>query len=111
MMAVTCTLCPIAQDYTGLVLYAVGFGVFDGCFVLLLAITTSDIVGPGKLPAALGGLYGVIAFPMTFGPPLAGMCVLTFFFLTVSSSCCELGITFSGKSSGAQKVKGEGLLI
>ena len=94
MMAVACTLCPVAQNYTGLVLFAVGFGVFDGCFVLLLAITTSDIVGPEKLPAALGGLYGVIAFPMTFGPPLAGICVL----LNVSSSCCGLNITPSGKT-------------
>lgn len=93
MMAVACTLCPLAQNYTGLVLFAVGFGVFDGCFVLLLAITTSDIVGPEKLPVALGGLYGVIAFPMTFGPPLAGMCVL----FNVSSSCCALDITPSGK--------------
>lgn len=75
MMSVTCTLCPLAQDYTGLILYAVSFGAFDGCFVLLIAITTSDIVGPGRLPQALGGLYGVIAFPMIFGPPLAGMCV------------------------------------
>lgn len=81
MMAVTCTLCPVAQNYTGLVVYAVFFGLFDGCFVLLLAITTSDIVGPEKLPAALGGLYGVLAFPMTFGPPLAGMCTVTFFVL------------------------------
>lgn len=79
MMSVTCTLCPLARDYTGLILYAVGFGAFDGCFVLLIAITTSDIVGPGKLPQALGGLYGVIAFPMIFGPPLAGMCALRVF--------------------------------
>ena len=77
MMAVTCTLCPVARNYTGLVLYAVGFGLFDGCFVLLLAITTSDIVGPEKLPAALGGFYGVIAFPMILAPPLAGMCGAT----------------------------------
>ena len=77
MMAVACSLCPLAQNYTGLVLFAVGFGVFDGCFVLLLAITTNDIVGPEKLPAALGGFYGVIAFPIIFGPPLAGMCAGT----------------------------------
>lgn len=72
MMSVTCTLCPLARDYTGLILYAVGFGAFDGCFVLLIAITTSDIVGPGKLPQALGGLYGVISIPMICGSPLAG---------------------------------------
>lgn len=72
MMSVTCTLCPLARDYTGLILYAVGFGIFDGCFVLLIAITTSDIVGSNRLPQALGTLYGVISLPMIFGPPLAG---------------------------------------
>ncbi|CAH3160523.1 unnamed protein product [Pocillopora meandrina] len=73
MMSVTTTLCPLARDYTGLILYAVGFGAFDGCFVLLIAITTSDIVGAGKLPEALGGLYGVISIPMICGSPLAGL--------------------------------------
>ena len=72
MMSVTCTLCPLARDYTGLIIYAVSFGAFDGCFVLLIAITTSDVVGPGKLPPALGSLYGVISIPMICGPPLAG---------------------------------------
>ncbi|KAM7430136.1 hypothetical protein ABFA07_019109 [Porites harrisoni] len=71
MMSVTCTLCPLARDYTGLILYAVGFGIFDGCFVLLIAITTSDTVGSNRLPQALGTLYGVISLPMIFGPPLA----------------------------------------
>lgn len=76
MMSVTTTLCPLAQDYTGLILYAVGFGAFDGCVVLLIAITTSDIVGAGKLPEALGGLYGVISIPMICGSPLAGLCMI-----------------------------------
>lgn len=72
MMAVACTLCPLASDYTGLIIFAISFGAFDGCFVLLIAITTSDIVGIGKLPPALGNLYAVISIPMIFGPPLAG---------------------------------------
>lgn len=72
MMAVTTTLCPLATDYAGLILYAVGFGMFDGCFVMLIAVTTTDVVGPNKMAHALGSLYGVIAIPMIFGPPLAG---------------------------------------
>lgn len=71
MMSVTCTLCPLALDYTGLIIYALSFGAFDGCFVLLIAITTSDIVGPEKLPSALGSLYGVNSISIIFGPPLA----------------------------------------
>ena len=76
MMAVTCTLCPLARDYTGLILYAVGFGVFDGCFILLIAITINDVVGRNRLPQALGTLYGVISLPVIFGPPLAGIGLL-----------------------------------
>ena len=76
MMAVTCTLCPIARDYTGLMLYAVGFGVFDGCYVLLIAVMISDIVGRNRLPQALGTLYGVVSLPIIFGPPLAGIGLL-----------------------------------
>ena len=78
MMAITCTLCPLARDYTGLILYAVGFGMFDGCFILLIAITTCDLVGPEKLPQALGTLYGVVSLPIIFGPPLAGTFDLPF---------------------------------
>ena len=77
MMAVTCMLCPLVQDYTGLILYAVSFGTFDGCFVLLQAITTSDIVGPNLLPQGLGSLYGVLSLPIICGSPLAG----TFYFV------------------------------
>ena len=77
MMAVTCTLCPLARDYTGLILYAVGFGVFDGCFILLIAITISDVVGRNRLSQALGTLYGVISLPVIFGPPLAGIGLTT----------------------------------
>ena len=72
MMAITCTLCPLARDYTGLILYAVGFGMFDGCFILLITITTCDLVGPERLPQALGTLYGVVSLPVIFGPPLVG---------------------------------------
>ena len=72
MMAVTTTLCPLATNLTGVIIYASSFGMFDGCFVLLIALMTCDIVGSNKLPQALGMLYGVIAVPMIFGPPLAG---------------------------------------
>ena len=78
MMAITCTLCPLARDYTGLILYAVGFGMFDGCFILLITITTCDLVGPERLPQALGTLYGVVSLPIIFGPPLAGTFDLSF---------------------------------
>lgn len=65
-------LLSLATSYAGLVLYAVTFGFFDGCFVGQVAVVTSSIVGMKHLGVALGYLFGSIAIPMTLGPPVAG---------------------------------------
>lgn len=62
MMLVIIILCFFVWDYIGFIFYVVGFGVFDGCFVLLIVIIISDIVGVGKFFEVLGGLYGVMLF-------------------------------------------------
>ena len=65
-------LLSLAKSYVGLVLYAITFGFFDGCFVGQVAVVTSSIVGMKHLGVALGYLFGSIAIPMTLGPPVAG---------------------------------------
>ena len=65
-------LLSLAKNYVGLVLYAITFGFFDGCFVGQVAVVTSSIVGMKHLGVALGYLFGSIAIPMTLGPPVAG---------------------------------------
>lgn len=63
----------LATGYGGLTAYAVTFGFFEACFVLLIPLVTSDIVGPEKMSYALGSAFTVMAFPMFLGPPIAGI--------------------------------------
>lgn len=70
---VTTTLCPLARSYTSLVIVVVAMGLFDGLYVVLIAVLNTDIVGVHKLSAALGSLYGVISFTLMLGPPCAGI--------------------------------------
>lgn len=70
---VTTTLCPLAKSYASLIAVVVFLGLFDGLYVVLIAVLNTDIVGVHKLSAALGNLYGVISLTLTLGPPFAGM--------------------------------------
>ena len=68
-----CTmLCPLAESYSALTAYALIFGFFDGCFVGQVAVITADVVGHEKLSQAVGNMFGALALPMSFGPPVAG---------------------------------------
>ena len=61
-----------AKSYNGLFAYALVAGFFDGCFVVTVPLITQDIVGREQLANAMGSLYGVLAFPLTLGPPVLG---------------------------------------
>jgi len=65
-------LVPLATGYGGLMAYAIGFGFFEACYMLLIPLVTSDIVGAEKMSYALGSAFTVMAFPMFLGPPIAG---------------------------------------
>lgn len=65
-------ICPITESYAGLVAYSVVFGFFDGCFVGQVAVITGDIAGKERLSQAIGNMFGVVAIPMSLGPPVAG---------------------------------------
>ena len=69
---VTTTLSPLARSYASLLTVVMALGLFDGLYVVLIAVLNTDIVGVHKLPAAIGSLYGVISFTLTLGPPFAG---------------------------------------
>ncbi|KAL9980522.1 hypothetical protein ACROYT_G009122 [Oculina patagonica] len=61
-----------AKSYHGLLAYTLVAGFFDGCFVVTVPLITQDIVGKDLMAKALGSLYGVVAFPLTLGPPVLG---------------------------------------
>ena len=46
----------------------------------MIGLVTHDIVGRQMMAKAVGTLYGIVAIPMTVGPPMAGRYQV--FFLT-----------------------------
>lgn len=65
-------LVPQVTNFTGLVMYMIAFGVFDGCFVTLLAIVVSDVVGIDKVSPGMGIKFFFMAITTFVGPPAAG---------------------------------------
>ena len=62
----------VATRYEWISVYAFAFGLFDGCYEMLLPVVTRDLVGVQKVGHAIGALYCLMAFPKTLGPPMAG---------------------------------------
>ncbi|XP_048464967.1 monocarboxylate transporter 12 isoform X1 [Rhincodon typus] len=68
---------PVLRSFPLLVPYAVFYGYFDGAYVALIPVVTSDIAGNGFLPSALGIVYFIHGIPYLIGPPIAGWLVDT----------------------------------
>ncbi|XP_076466184.1 monocarboxylate transporter 10-like [Babylonia areolata] len=69
------TLCiPFAGTFTGLIVICLVMGVCDGLVICLLGPIAFDLVGESGASQAIGFLLGIVSFPMTLGPPLAGVC-------------------------------------
>ncbi|XP_020845815.1 monocarboxylate transporter 2 [Phascolarctos cinereus] len=68
-------LCPLAESYTGLVVYAVFFGFSFGMVSSVLFETLMDLVGATRFSSAVGLVTIVECCPVLIGPPLAGKLV------------------------------------
>uniref|UniRef100_A0A673FIV6 Solute carrier family 16 member 10 n=1 Tax=Sinocyclocheilus rhinocerous TaxID=307959 RepID=A0A673FIV6_9TELE len=47
-------------------------GLFDGCFICIMAPIAFELVGSQNVSQAIGFLLGMMSVPMTVGPPIAG---------------------------------------
>ncbi|XP_069756711.1 monocarboxylate transporter 12-B [Narcine bancroftii] len=66
---------PILTSFPLLVPYAILYGYFDGAYVSLIPVVTSDIAGNAFLSSALGIVYFIHGIPYLIGPPIAGWLV------------------------------------
>ncbi|KAF0039783.1 hypothetical protein F2P81_008018 [Scophthalmus maximus] len=67
MMIPQCTV------FEGLAVVCVFLGLCDGCFLTMMAPIAFELVGPMQASQAIGYLLGLMALPMTAGPPIAGL--------------------------------------
>ncbi|KAI4875273.1 hypothetical protein NFI96_002865 [Prochilodus magdalenae] len=70
-----CLFVPLLRNFSLLVPFALFYGYFDGAYVALLPVVTSDTVGPAYLSSALGVVCFLHAIPYLISPPIAGLLV------------------------------------
>ena len=74
MEGVCCLFIPLLRTFALLVPFSVLYGYFDGAYVALIPVVTSDIVGTTNLSSALGIVYFLHAIPYLLSPPIGGEC-------------------------------------
>lgn len=71
-ISVSSTLVAIVTTYHWLVLYAVTFGLCEGCYITLNPVLIRKLVGTDKFANGLGISYFAMSFTRSVGPPIAG---------------------------------------
>lgn len=66
-------LCPLASGYSGLVTYAVFFGMAFGMVCSLLFEVLMDLVGAHRFSTAVGLVTIIECAPVLLGPPISGL--------------------------------------
>ncbi|KAM7370278.1 hypothetical protein PAMP_009841 [Pampus punctatissimus] len=75
MEGLCCLFTPLLHSFPLLVPFAVLYGYFDGAYVALIPVVTSDVVGAPYLSSALGVVYFMHAIPYLISPPIGGWLV------------------------------------
>ncbi|KAJ8355993.1 hypothetical protein SKAU_G00187870 [Synaphobranchus kaupii] len=63
---------PLCKIFGGLIAVCLLMGLFDGCFICIMAPIAFELVGSQDVSQAIGFLLGMMSVPMTVGPPIAG---------------------------------------
>ncbi|XP_061479613.1 monocarboxylate transporter 10 [Rhineura floridana] len=64
---------PLCYSFGGLIAVCLFMGLFDGCFISIMAPIAFELVGAQHVSQAIGFLLGFMSIPMTVGPPIAGI--------------------------------------
>ncbi|XP_017283483.1 monocarboxylate transporter 12-B-like isoform X2 [Kryptolebias marmoratus] len=75
MEGLCCISLPFLHSFSFLVPFSTLYGYFDGAYVALIPVVTSDTVGSTHLTSALGLVYFLHAVPYLVSPPIGGWLV------------------------------------
>ncbi|XP_029031294.1 monocarboxylate transporter 12-B-like isoform X2 [Betta splendens] len=70
MEGLCCMFVPFLHSFSLLVPFSIFYGYFDGAYVALIPVVTSDIVGSTCLTSALGIVHFLHAIPYLVSPPI-----------------------------------------
>ncbi|XP_051954950.1 monocarboxylate transporter 10-like [Xyrauchen texanus] len=72
VIGVMSMMIPLCHIFGGLIAVCLLMGLFDGCFISIMAPIAFELVGSQNVSQAIGFLLGMMSVPMTVGPPIAG---------------------------------------
>ncbi|XP_051501425.1 monocarboxylate transporter 10-like [Myxocyprinus asiaticus] len=72
VIGVMSMMIPLCHIFGGLIAVCLLMGLFDGCFICIMAPIAFELVGSQNVSQAIGFLLGMMSVPMTVGPPIAG---------------------------------------
>ncbi|XP_066533617.1 monocarboxylate transporter 10 [Hoplias malabaricus] len=72
VIGVMSMMIPVCTVFGGLIAVCLLMGLFDGCFICIMAPIAFELVGSQDVSQAIGFLLGMMSIPMTVGPPIAG---------------------------------------
>ncbi|XP_070833947.1 monocarboxylate transporter 12-B-like [Chaetodon trifascialis] len=75
MEGLCCMFIPLLHAFSLLVPCSILYGYFDGAYVALIPVVTSDVVGSTYLTSALGVVYFLHGIPYLVSPPIGGWLV------------------------------------
>nr|XP_033793416.1 monocarboxylate transporter 10 [Geotrypetes seraphini] len=64
---------PLCNTFGALIAVCLFMGLFDGCFICIMAPVAFELVGAKDVSQAIGFLLGFMSIPMIVGPPIAGI--------------------------------------
>ncbi|XP_058422436.1 monocarboxylate transporter 10 isoform X2 [Diceros bicornis minor] len=64
---------PLCDVFGALIAVCLIMGLFDGCFISIMAPIAFELVDTQDVSQAIGFLLGFMSIPMTVGPPIAGL--------------------------------------
>ncbi|XP_069463873.1 monocarboxylate transporter 10 [Ambystoma mexicanum] len=64
---------PLCNVFGSLIAVCLFMGLFDGCFICIMAPIAFELVGSQDVSPAIGFLLGFMSIPMMVGPPVAGI--------------------------------------
>ncbi|KAH0630904.1 hypothetical protein JD844_004242 [Phrynosoma platyrhinos] len=73
VLGIMCMMLPQCQEFWAVIVVCLFLGLCDGLFITIMAPIAFELVGPMQASQAIGYLLGLMAIPMTAGPPIAGL--------------------------------------
>lgn len=73
LLGIMSMMLPLCQVFESVIVVCLFLGLCEGFFISIMSPIAFELVGPMQASQAIGYVLGLMAIPMTAGPPIAGL--------------------------------------